>query len=176
LITFFRKGKLQKIFAANGKIVEEIDFASAAKIIEAKKDEKRENLDKEFYLLLDLNKQEFNKLFEHENEPLSIPGGRSGEGELLRRLSAIKHAESLTEDEKDYISRVNQALKDGGIDKGTIKRVNKRIGKETDAIVILSKIKQGIPQEFLKGRFVSSSANVSGPKEVILSEYLVSSD
>ncbi|MGC8483631.1 MAG: helicase-related protein [Thermodesulfobium sp.] len=174
LITFFRKGKLQKIFIAHEKTVEEVDFASAAKIIEAKKDEKREDLGKEFYSLLDLNKQEFNKLFEQENGPLSSIGGRSGEGKLLRFLSAIKHTESLTEDDKDYISKVNQALKDGGIDKGTIKRVNKHIGKETDAIMIVSKIKEEIPLEFLKRRFVSSSANISGQKEIILSEYLTS--
>jgi superfamily II DNA or RNA helicase len=173
LITFFRKGKLQKTFITQGKSVEEVNFEAAAKIIEAKKEEMRETLGKEFYSFLDLNKQEFNKLFEQENEPLVIPGGRSGEGELLRRLSAIKHAESLTHDDQKYISRITQALKDGGIDKGTIKRVNKSIGHETNAAVILSKIRSGIPQELLKERFVSSSANISGPKEVILSEYLV---
>jgi len=175
LITFFRKGKLQKTFIAHGKIMEEVDFAAAVKIIESRKEEKRESLREDFYPLLDLNTQEFNKLFEQENEPLAIPGGRSGEGELLRRLSAIKHSEGLSENDQDYISKVNQAIRDGGIDKGTIKRVNKSIGKETSVAVILSKIREGIPQEFLKERFISSSANISGPKEVILSEYLVGS-
>ena len=47
---------------------------------------------------------------------------------------------------------------------------------ETDALKILAKLRTGIPSELFKQTFASSSADMSGPKEVILSEYLVNSD
>ena len=49
LLTYFRKGRLQKFFqiGKSGE-PEELDFLAAAKILETKSDEKKENLGKDF--------------------------------------------------------------------------------------------------------------------------------
>ena len=57
--TFFRKGKLRKIFNADKQGVEEIDFFKAIEILKAEKDTPKENLPKDFYDYLDANKKEF---------------------------------------------------------------------------------------------------------------------
>ena len=175
-ITFFRKGKLRKIFINSGKSVEEVDLADAAKILEASKETKREILGAEFYTLLALNKREFDNFFHFDTEPTHYGGGRSGESKLMKVLNAIKRAHEFTEEDENYVLDIIQLLKDGAIDKGTIKRLIKEMESETDALKILAKLRTGIPSELFKQTFASSSADMSGPKEVILSEYLVNSD
>lgn len=59
LLTYFRKGKLQKFFLVGNGKPEELDFISAAKLLESEADTKREKLGKDFYELLEKNKQAF---------------------------------------------------------------------------------------------------------------------
>lgn len=175
VITFFRKGKLRKIFVNSGKNIEEVDLAGAAKILEANKETKRENMGAEFYALLALNKKEFDNFLHFETEPTQHGGGRSGESKLTKVLNAIKRSHEFTDEDENYVLDVIRILKDGAIDKGTIKRLLGEIEGETDSLKILAKLHTSIPSELFKQTFASSSADISGPKEVILSEYLVNS-
>ncbi|GBD97497.1 MAG TPA: helicase [Nitrospirae bacterium] len=60
LITYFRRGRLQKFFMAQVKrAAEELDFISAAGLLESGPDEKKRKLPGEMYDLLDSNKEAF---------------------------------------------------------------------------------------------------------------------
>ena len=172
VMTFFRKGKLRKIFITRGGSVEEVDFAEAAEILESQKNVKREKLDAKFYNYLEKNKQEFDEVFTKESDNIKASRGASNENKLIKFIKAIHKSPEFIDDDEDYLREVLGLLKEGGIDKSTIKRILKSIQKETNPLKILAKIKSGIPQELFYGTFVSG-ADVSGPREVILSEYLI---
>jgi len=173
LLTFFRKGKLRKIFITSGDSVKEVDFFEAARILETDIKTKKENLGKDFYKLLELNKKEFNAVFTGNSEVLKSPRGRSHEAKLIKIIKAIIKASELTDDDEDYLNELLRVLREGGIAKATMKKIIKEIGKEVNPLKILARIKARVSPNVFQGTFAKSVANTSGPKEVILSEYLI---
>ncbi len=173
VLSFFRKGKLRKIYLNESSKIDEINFDEAALILEAKPSLKREKLQKDFYQYLSENKNEFKKVFFGEPEDISSPGGRSTETKLIKYIKAVLKAPQITDEDEDYLYEVMNIIKRGGVAKATVKRVFKSVKDETDALKILGKIKGGIPKNVFEGPSTRGAANISGPKEVILSEYLV---
>jgi len=173
LLTFFRKGKLRKIFQTKGDSVEEVDFFAGAMILEAQKNTKREKLGKDFYKHLEANKKEFNAVFTTEDVELRNPMGRSPEARLIKIIKAIIKSTEFTDIDEDYLHGVLRLLKEGGIAKATIKRILKETKDEINPLKILARIRAGISPNVFQGTFVKNAADVSGPKEVILSEYLI---
>ena len=108
-----------------------------------------------------------------EGEQPKSSGGRSQEAKLIKIIKAVIKAREFTDDDEEYLQDVLRLLKEGGIAKATIKRVVGEIGNEINPLKILAKIKSGISPNVFQGTFAKSSANISGPKEVILSEYLI---
>lgn len=78
----------------------------------------------------------------------------------------------MLDKQKDYLEDILRLLDEGGMAKATSKKLVKEISKEIDAIRIFSKIKINVPDEYFKAHPVNS-ANIIGPKEIILSEYLI---
>jgi Superfamily II DNA and RNA helicases len=173
VLTFFRKGKLRKIFQTNGNIVDEVDFFKAAEILEADQNTKKEKLDALFYKHLEENKKEFDKVFIDAGEEIRHSGGGGNEARLIKVLRAIERAPEFTDDDEDYIHEVLQLLKDGALPKVTIKNLVKETKDELNPLKILAKVKSGVAPEFFQKTFVTGTADISGPKEVILSEYLI---
>ena len=173
VLTFFRKGKLRKIFQTNGNIAEEVDFFKAAEILEADQNTKKEKLDAEFYKHLEANKKEFDAVFIDAGEEIRHSGGGGNEARLIKVLRAIERAPEFTDDDEDYIHEVLQLLKDGALPKATIKKLVKETKGELNPLKILAKVKSGVAPEFFQKTFVAGAADISGPKEVILSEYLI---
>ena len=173
VMTFFRKGKLRKIFMNKGSSIEEVDFFQAAEILEADDKIKREKLVPEFYKHLEENKKEFNAVFMEEGEELTGSRGRSHESKLRKTIKAIIKSKEFTDDDEDFLHDILRLLNEGGIAKATIKRILKEVQGEINPLKILAKIKGGIPQDVFQGTFVKSSADTTGPREVILSEYLI---
>ena len=171
LITFFRKGKLRKIYRCwKGTEPAELDFAEAASLFECNINEKSANLDKEFYQLLERNKEIFDSVFDIQT---MISGtGRSNEFKIIKKIKAIVNTEDFSQDDKDFLKDVVNLLADGAVAKATSKKIMKVIGKESNPSKILYAIKENITEEFFKEN-PTNSAQISGPKEVILSEYLV---
>lgn len=173
VITFFRKGKLRKIFQTRGNMAEEVDFCNAAEILRADKKTKRERLDAEFYGHLETNKKEFDKVFGTDDMDLKYRGGRGHESKLTRILKAIRKTKEFTEDEENYILDVLDLLKKGSLPKATLKKVIKDINNEINPHKILAKIKLNITHEFFRESYASNATETSELKEIILSEYLI---
>jgi DNA-binding transcriptional MerR regulator len=95
---------------------------------------------------------------------------------VLRFLKSneVRHFKGFTDEDELYIKQVITLLEEGGLPKQTIKTLVKELSKENNPLKILAKLKTNIAPEFFKEPVAESSAQTSGPREVILSEYLIS--
>lgn len=175
VLTFFRKGKLRKIFKTNSDSIEELDFFNAAEILETDVNTKKGKLDPEFYKYLETNKKEFDAVFTNEEEELKHSGGRSAENQFFKLIKAIERSKEYTDDDDDFLAELLTLLRDGALPKKTINKILKLTKGETNRLKILARLKSGIAPELFQKTFVTDAADTSGPKEIILSEYLVGS-
>ena len=176
LVTYFRKGRLQKFYFSDDKSTQELDFLSAAKCLEVEENTPRQSLGADYYELLDKNKKAFAMATAEELPETKMKGGRDSATFVLKILKSnqIKHYKGYTEDDELYIKEVLNLIEEGGLPKQTAKTLVKELGKETNPLKILAKLKTNIAPEFFKETAAESAAQTSGPREVILSEYLVS--
>jgi len=173
VITFFRKGKLRKIFMADAKDVKELDFFNAAQTLKSEVSARKEKLALNFYKYLSLNKEEFKLVTTEEVRKFKKSGGRSNETALIRVIKAIEKFQGLTDEDEEYLRKVLKAIEDGALPKQTTKILAREIKKETNPLKILYKFKQGIPQGFFNEGISDNPYYSSSPREVILSEYLI---
>ncbi|MFA4880830.1 MAG: helicase-related protein [Candidatus Doudnabacteria bacterium] len=181
LLTYFRKGKLQKFFLAGIGDSAEVDFISGAKLLEADRKVVREKLAADFYNKLEKNKQAFALATTEEDVELKAGrGGRDSAMQALKILKAIfRDTRQLTEDQIDYYKKVMRQLEEGAIPKQTTKTVHKELQKalkqgQPSPLKVLGLLQNNIPAEFLESHIAESAAHTFGPREVILSEYLTS--
>jgi hypothetical protein len=173
VLTFFRKGKLRKIFHADKNGTDELDFFRAVEILKAEKDTPKENLPKDFYDYLDANKKAFELATSDEVRQLKHPGSRSYESKLLQTIKAIKDYKGFTEDDEEYLNKLLKIVEEGALPKQTAKKLVNAFTGMQEPLKILSILRSGIPQEFFKEHISETAAETSGPREVILSEYLM---
>lgn len=181
LLTYFRKGKLQKFFLAGKAESQEVDFMKAAGMLESGERTTREKLPKDFYEKLEKNKEAFQ--FSTSEEVIEVKtstrGGRDSAFQVMKILKAIRDLRQFTEDQETYFKRVLNRLEEGAFPKQTAKTVKKALEKELEAGVprplrILAVLRKHIPDEFLESHIAETAAHTFGPREVILSEYLIS--
>ncbi|MCD7779740.1 MAG: SNF2-related protein, partial [Candidatus Gastranaerophilales bacterium] len=109
LITFFRKGRLNKFCITDGSKVSEIPFDEAVKYFECDKNAKRKSLPEQYFDYLAKNKDLFGQPI--ETEELSSKAGKSKYEKIIRDLKAVlRTCRKYTEDEKGYIQSVITAF------------------------------------------------------------------
>lgn len=178
LLTYFRRGKIQKFFIVkNSNESEELDFITAASTLEANKETKQQKIGKSFYKLLEENKKAFLFTTTEELPETRGRGGRDSATQVLRILKAtMKDQRQLTEDQEVYLKKVADQLEEGGLPKQTTKitlhALNKEIAKDINLLRILSVLQTHIPARLLESHFAESGNQHTGKREVILSEYL----
>ena len=177
LITYFRRGKLQKFFkAVHKKEAEEMDFISAAKILKSDSDAEKMKLPEQFYDLLDKNKEAF-ILATTEEMPQGHRRGHDSTANILRILKAtLKNTQKLTEDQELYLKKVITQLEEGGLPKQTAKQTLKALNTIGSEIInpfkVLSVLQTHIPARLLEEHYAEQNPAVFGKREVILSLYL----
>lgn len=176
VITYFRKGKIQKFFMADKKESRELDFMTAAKLMESGEDTKKESIQEDFYDLLENNKKAFELITIDDIEIKNTKGGRDSAAQLLKDLKAIKDYRQFTEEQEDYLRRLINQLEEGGIPKQTAKTTLAELRKNYSSTVnhrkLLAVVQKNIPSKFLEGHYIEGSDSYSS-REVILSEYLI---
>lgn len=181
LLTYFRKGKLQKFFLTKEAKTEELDFMDTAKLLETENKTPKEKLPSDFYEKLEKNKKEFLSVTDEEKQEFETQRrGRDSSVQLLQMLKAVKKdLRQWTEDQEDYLKKVIKQTEEGALPKQTIKTVLKALEKEINkagklnSLKILAILQSNIPDELLQSHIVESSAMTKGQREVILSEYLI---
>jgi len=178
LITYFRRGKLQKFFlAANNPEAEELDFISAAKLLESPPDESKTKLPGQFYNLLDKNKEAFIFATTTELPRQKQRGGRDSAANILKILKiTLKNTQKLTDDQELYLKKVLTQLEEGGLPKQTAKQTLKALNDLKNEIInpfkVLAMLQTHIPTKLLEGHYAEQNQAVFGKREVILSLYL----
>ena len=180
LLTYFRRGKLEKFFIIKvNEKTKELDFLSAAKLMESDLEEKRQKLPEAFYELLDMNKEAF--IFSTTEEMVESrfkgKGGRDSATNILKMLKlTLKNTRQLTEEQELYLRKVVKQLEEGGLPKQTTKGVLNALDELKHDVMnplkVLATLQTHIPKRLLKGHYVEYSTVVFGKREVILSLYL----
>lgn len=180
LVTYFRRGKLQKFFLTGENFnAQELDFMSAASILESTYDDKRQKLPENFFELLDKNKEAFIFATTEEMVNPSLAGrGRDSSAQVLRILKAtLKNTQKFTDEQENYLKQVIVQLEEGGLPKQTAKETLKAlssIGKELiNPFKVLGTLQSKIPERFLQEHYAEKNPRSFGKREVILSMYLM---
>ncbi|MDD5094492.1 MAG: helicase-related protein [Dehalococcoidia bacterium] len=173
LLTYFRKGKLQKFYMTDrNSQSEELDFISAARVLEADTVTPRLVPGNDYFELLEKNKDAFSLATTEEPLEPRGKGGRDTATKLLKIIKAVQRYQGYTEDDEAYLKEVIRLLEEGALPKQTIKNLAKALNTESNPLRILGKLKTLVAPEFFKEPLSESAAQTAGPREVILSEYL----
>lgn len=179
LITYFRRGKLQKFFMAHGKqaAARELDFMTAAALLESSPQEQKVKLPEAIYDLLDKNKEAFVLATTEEMVEPRRRGGRNSAANILRILKAtLENTQKLTDDQELYLRKVLKQLEEGGLPKQTTKNTLKALNELGNELVnpfkVLATLQTYIPDRLLQSHYSEHGPFVTGKREVILSLYL----
>ncbi len=178
LITYFRRGKLQKFFIARDtQEAYELDFISVAKLLESKSDEKKQKLPERFYELLDKNKAAFIDATTEEMAEPQSRRGRDSTVQILKILKAtLKNAKRFTDEQELYLKKVLTQLEEGGLPKQTTKETFKALNELKQNLMnpfkVLATLQTHIPERLLEGHYAEHNPIAFGKREVILSLYL----
>jgi superfamily II DNA or RNA helicase/HKD family nuclease len=178
LITYFRRGKLQKFFAADTHPeAQELDFISAAKLLASGNDQLKKKLPVQFYDLLDKNKEAFILATTEEMPQQRSKGGRDSAANILKILKVtLKNTQQLTDDQELYLKKVLNQLMEGGLPKQTAKRTLKALDDLKNELAnpfkVLAMLQTHIPAKLLNEHYAEQNPMVFGKREVILSMYL----
>ena len=182
LLTYFRKGKLNKFCLTEGEESRELDFISSAKLLSAEKDTPKEALGRDFFILLEQNKEKFYSLTTEDEQPFvssRFDGGDSA-SKLFKTLKIIQKDLRQFTWQEAYFQKVISRIEEGALPKQTIKTALKALEKEIQdssgsprPLKILALLQYNIPDTLLQSHVSKSLAVSSGLREVILSEYLI---
>ncbi|MBU0712266.1 helicase [bacterium] len=190
LITYFRRGKLQKFFiASKDPIADEIDFISTAKILECEPNENKKKMPEKLYSLLDKNKKAFIIATTEEFFEQKQRGGRDSATSVAKIIKAtLKNTQKLTDDQELYLKKVLLQLEEGGLPKQTAKQTLKVLNNLKNDVInpfkVLAVLQANIPYKLLEKHYAEQNPAVfglsvpksigtqTGKREVILSLYL----
>jgi len=178
LLTYFRRGKLQKFFQAVAEQeAAELDFISAAKLLESGPNDQKQKLPKQFYDLLDKNKEAFIFATTEEMPQQGTRGGRDSAAHILIILkTTLKNTQKLTDDQEAYLKKAVTRLEEGNLPKQTAKQTLKALNALKHEIVnpfkVLAVLQTHVPAKLLEEHYAEQNPAVFGKREVILSLYL----
>jgi superfamily II DNA or RNA helicase/HKD family nuclease len=178
LVTYFRKGKVQKFFNAGREPDgQELDFITAAETLESSPDEERKKLPETYFELLDKNKEAFINATTEGAIEVQTRKGRDSGARILKILKAVfKNTKQLTEDQEEFLKKVLAQLEEGGLPKQTTKTSLKALNELNSDMVnpfkVLAVLQSQIPARLLESHYVEDNPRAAGKREVILSMYL----
>ncbi len=172
VLTFFRKGPLERFYLSNGETTVNLGFEDAVKYFECNRNCEKQTVPYEFYHLLQANKDEFFKPNEEDDIQVKKTGGSSNHKYVRLRIDfAIKEGR-LTDVQEDYMKKILALYDEGKIINEISKSIKDAIEKELDSVKVYQIIKNNIPETYLTNKTeVKKDENVH--TEIILSEFLI---
>lgn len=178
LVTYFRKGKVQKFFkAGSDPDAQELDFITAAETLESSVDEKRKKLPESYFELLDKNKEAFINTTTEGAIEVQTRKGRDSGTRILKILRAVfKNTRQLTDEQEEFVRKVKAQLEEGALPKQTTKMaLNALNGLKSDManpFKVLAVLQSQIPARLLESHYTEDNPRAAGKREVILSMYM----
>ncbi len=181
LLSYFRQGRLDKFFlgAGGSQPTAELDFMTAAKILKPDDpNEPRLSIPREFYDLLDLNKDAFVTATTADTEhAASTHRGSPNDAYILKllKVKAVRRCPQFTEEDEEFIGKVIRLLEDGALPKATAKKVATALKKAENLqpLKVLAVMRRDIKHEFFQTNPAAHASQALAPREVILSSFLV---
>ena len=179
LVTYFRKGRLEKFYLGTKDVATEIDFITTAKLFEATLKTEKKSILSTFYDMLDQNKKQMEvDLQEVEEQAEEVRGG--SKDNAIRVLKILKSKElrlykGFTEDADQFIKDVIKLLEEGSLSKNLTKRIFSELKEHTQPLKVFGVLKKNIPDDYFRGTATKKDEAKSSPREVILSECFIKS-
>lgn len=181
LLTYFRKGRLDKFYISNEySDPKELDFIAAARILESRPEDKKFKIGKNYYELLEKNKILFKDSTTQEliNQRYKVKGKNPASDVLKLIKFTLKNSQKLTEDQEEYLQKLKEKLEEGAIPKQTLKTTTKVINKQNEntllnPLKVIALLQTNISDRFLDSHFTEAKKQYEGIREVILSLYLL---
>lgn len=176
VLTFFRLGALVKFILSDKEGTHELDFMSAARLLEMPEKTALHKMTDEdtdsFYKCFEGNKDGFTLA---TMEPEDDHGKGGGRATNLRKIAtfakAIRKDERLTEIDIDFLNSLKAALDAGVVPRNVAKNLVRDLGKGgSDPLGLLSILQNGIDPAFLEPH--GNKRRSSAVREVVLSEFL----
>jgi superfamily II DNA/RNA helicase len=177
LVTYFRKGRLEKFYLAQKDKAQEVDFITTARLYEATPKTEQRPIINYFYDLLDMNKRQMEMdLQEIEDLNEDVHGG--GKDNAIRIMKILKSKEvrlykGFTEDAEEFIKDVMKLLEEGTLSKNLTKRIFNELKDHTNPLKVFGILKKNIPDDYFRGTTYKKENVKSNPREVILSECFI---
>jgi len=177
LITYFRKGKLEKFYITTAQFAQEIDFITAAGLFESTPKTPREKLLNNFYDLLEKNKQQMEQNLqetEEQQEEVKV-GSRDNAHRILKVLKSkeVRYYKGFTEEAEQFIKQVIKVLEEGVLSKNLTRRVYNELKGQILPLKIFGVLKKNISDDYFQGTATVKDEAKKSPKEVILSECFI---
>jgi superfamily II DNA/RNA helicase len=181
LLTYFRQGKLDKFFlaASANHPTTELDFMSAAKLLRPSGiKEPLQSIPRDFYDLLDRNKEAFVKATTAEAEQAEeTHRGSPYDSFILKRLKdkVVRRCQQFTEDDEEFVGNTIRLVEDGALPKATAKKVAAELKKKENIqpLKVLAVLRRDIKRDFFQASPAAYAGRGLAPREVILSSLLV---
>ena len=180
LLTYVRKGRLEKFFLSHGSrsnATRELDFMDAARMLTCGPETPRTAVGPDFYELLFRNKSAFDNATSAEGAEETATASRDTGTRLLQRLRAreLRSFPGYTDEDEEFIRRVTKLLEDGALPRPTLKKLAEAFKREAQPLKLLGIMRRDIPTEFFQSTRGDRVRLNFNPREVILSGYLTSS-
>jgi len=172
LLTFFKKGKFFKTYLSDGIKTVDLVFDDAVRYFECDKDCKKLTPPKEYYDLLQKNKDAFLNVDLETVIETSNTGGTSNHTYVKGRIDLVIKEGKLTNEQEEYLSKVLELYKVGAVVKNASKTIKDEIAKERDSQKIYQSIKTHIPDTYLNVK-KKKKQDEDSVSEIILSEFLI---
>ncbi|MGC8706930.1 MAG: helicase-related protein, partial [Desulfurella sp.] len=176
LLTYFRKGKIEKFYLAEENNSKEVDFLEAAKLLESAPDDKRANLPDNYFDLLKINTDNFLEILAN-GESQASKKGKDKSFTIIKYLKFLETNRSiLTDTQEQYIEKLKEKLESGAIPKGILTKIQKSVEnlkeQAQDPLKLLGAIQHTLPERLLKDHYAQNPLDSASNKtEVILSMY-----
>ncbi len=184
LLTYFRRGSLQKFFLTqkeNMNKPQELDFMNAAALLASEPQDKRQRLAATFYDLLNSNKTAFVESI--QEQPLIKESAPHSASHYIERVIKItlKNKEQIDDKQKNYFTKILNALAEGSIAKQTLQKTKKALEGLGSSLANPTKIVKILHENMGKYSLESIDeqklrASQQEKPEIILSLYLTNGE
>lgn len=174
IITFIKQGWIKKFVKYENGISSEIEFEEAAKLLEAAEDERGIEIPKDYFEGFNSNKNLYSSILD-SSKSLNLANGSSpNEKKVKQNLRALLASNSLKTIDREYLEKVDKAIKRGSLNSRIMKDIKKSLTKDSKTIdSIIQAFKSNIDDVFLIERTNYDMKNsLNKPKIIVLSEYL----
>jgi len=178
LLSYFKKGQLDKFYISSiENDASELDFLSAAKIMESTSDDEKQKVPTGYFDLLDKNKEAFKSSTTEEIPEIITRRGKDNAGEIIKIIKiTLKNSSILTDDQEAYLYKIKTKIEEGNLPKPTISKTLKALldlkNEIKNPLKVTAAIQKNISERLLQDHYSSYRNLASGKKEVILSLYL----